>query len=155
MNNILRLAVLALAFIVTIPAFADGEVFYQGNHSFGASVFAPGNANFYFGGQNGPAIFQGTAFTGNGMSQIWGQVGFSANSFVPDGTKGTAQAGGNFSYQFGAGHQGGFPYSSYSTNINNWSSSTGSGSANSNIYLDGNMRFSPIVPTTSPVPGKG
>lgn len=154
----LVLALLAALFVSTV-ARADGEVYYQGSHNFGASVFAPGNANFYFGGQNGgPAMFSGSAFTGTGMSSIWGQVGLNANAYVPDGTKGTANAGGNVSYQFGANH-GAFPYTSYNSSVNIWSSSTGSGNASSNIFLQGGAQVSPppmpTVPTSPPVPPKG
>ncbi|MFA5841808.1 MAG: hypothetical protein WC835_02500 [Candidatus Paceibacterota bacterium] len=148
----------ALALFAGInPAHADGEVFFSGNNSFGASVFTAGNAGFFFGSQNGgPAVFSGSAFTATGFSQIWGQVGFQANAFVPYGTKGTAQAGGDFSYTFGARHQGGFPYTSYSTSVNNWSSSSGTGSASSNIFLNGNTSVQPATATTpSTSGGKG
>src|SRR3989338_4202750 len=152
MNTKLKLVALFVAlFVVAVPAAqADGDVFYQGNHNFGASVFAPGNANFFFGSNNGgPALFQGSAFTGTGFSSIFGQVGVLANAFVPDGTKGSAQAGGNFSYQFGANH-GNFPNTSFSSSVNTFSSSTGTGNASSNVFLQGNANTNPPLPPAPP-----
>lgn len=135
---------LVLALVATAVR-ADGEVYFQGSNSFGASVFSAGSANFTFGSANGgPAVFQGSAFTATGVSQIQGFIGFQANAFVPSGTVGTASAGGYVSHVFGAGHQGGAAYPSYSTHVQTWSNSSGEGSASSNVNIGGNAVFYPV-----------
>ena len=136
--------------LTTLSAHADGEVWFSGSHSFGASVYTTGSSNFYFGGSDGqPAVFIGSAFTSTGLSIISGRVGLQSNAFVPDGTKGTAATGGYISYQFGASHFGGSPNHSSSMSVNTWSSTTGTGNASSNVIFQGNSQF---IPFTPPVP---
>lgn len=140
-----------VAFLVfSGTAFADGDVWYNGSHTFGASVQSAGSSNFFLGGNNGaPVMFSGYSQTATGSSQIWGQVGLWANTYVPEGTKGTAQAGGDLQYSFSAGHFNGQPYSSMTHSVNVWSSSTGTGNAGANILFNGNS--SSFIPPPVPV----
>lgn len=143
---------LVVLFALSSAVFADGDVWYSGSHNFGTSVQTSGSSNFFFGSQNGaPARFFGYVSTPSGSSQIWGQVGLWGSTYVPQGMAGTAQAGGNVSYSFGAGHFNGSPYSNMSHSVNAWSSSTGAGSSNVNIMFDGGS--SSFVPQPVPVPG--
>lgn len=153
-----------IAFLLSIASsvtFADGEVWYNGSHNFGTSLQAPGNTYFSFGSSNGgPAVFSGSAWTEKGVSQFSGQIGGWAGAYVPQGTVGTAQAGGTISYSFGANHFNGAPYSSMSHQTNVWSSSTGTGNANANIIFDGNasstlFQSAPQTPVVVKNGGKG
>jgi hypothetical protein len=149
MNRILETLVVVVLLSFSSAVFADGDVWYNGSHNFGTSLQAPGNSNFFFGSSTGgPAVFNGSAFTQRGNSQFSGQIGGWASTYVPQGTVGTAQAGGNISYSFNAGHNGA-PYSGVNHSVNVWSSSMGTGNANVNIMFDGNA--SSLVPQPVPV----
>lgn len=159
MKSMAKVLVFVISFAISGAVFADGDVWYNGSHNFGTSLQAPGSSNFFFGSNNGgPAVFSGSAWTQRGSSQFSGQIGGWASTYVPQGTVGTAQAGGSISYSFGAGHFNGQPYSSMRHSVNVWSSSTGTGSSNANIFFDGNSSssvFQPVPPVVVINGGKG
>lgn len=122
-------------------AWADGSVFFNTQLNFGSANWTAGQSSFFFGNpQGGAAIFTGGAETPNGSSRISGEVGLQSNTFVPQGKKGSGEAGGSLSFSYDAFHQGGIFQNSNSNSVNTWSSSTGNGSASSNVFHRGNVQ---------------
>lgn len=137
-----RIVVALFAALVFVPAaWADGNVFINGQLNFGSTNWTAGSSNFFFGNpQGGAAIFTGGAETPNGSSRISGEVGLMSNTFVPQGTKGTGNAGGNLSFNYDALHHNGGFKNGNEVNVNTWSNSSGAGSANSNVFHRGNTQ---------------